>query len=119
MDAFGFQFAIKLLNESFERRALEFEPEFANGLGEYLLKFRSSFLEIDALGYSEFYTTEPDLARQGVSLMHIVLWARWFWSIDRISAVAQPKDVPSVGALTHLCIISGTFQTGRGIAIEG
>ena len=46
MDAFGLQFTIKLLNESFERRTLEFEPELANGLGEYLLKFRSGFLEI-------------------------------------------------------------------------
>jgi hypothetical protein len=46
VDALGFQFAIKLLNESFERRTLEFEPEFANGLGEYLLEFRSGFLEI-------------------------------------------------------------------------
>src|ERR1700757_3113050 len=46
VDALGFQFAIQLLNESFERRTLQFEPEFANGLGEYLLKFRSGFLEI-------------------------------------------------------------------------
>src|SRR6185369_12393235 len=46
VDALGFQFAIKLLNESFEWRTLKFEPEFANGLGEYLLEFRSSFLEI-------------------------------------------------------------------------
>ena len=46
VDALGFEFAIKLLNESFERRTLEFEPEFANGLGEYLLEFRSGFLEI-------------------------------------------------------------------------
>jgi len=46
VDTLSFQFAIKLLNESFERRTLEFEPEFANGLGEYLLKFRSGFLEI-------------------------------------------------------------------------
>ncbi len=45
MDALGLQFAIKLLNESFERRTLEFEPEFANGLGEYLLEFRSGLLE--------------------------------------------------------------------------
>src|ERR1700685_1694439 len=41
VDALGFQFAIKLLNESFRRRTLEFEPEIANGLGEYLLEFRS------------------------------------------------------------------------------
>jgi hypothetical protein len=46
VDALGFQLAIKLLNESFERRALEFEPQFTNGLGEYLLEFRSGFLEI-------------------------------------------------------------------------
>src|ERR1700691_2817489 len=46
VDALGFQFAIKLLNKSFQRRTLEFEPEFANGLGEYLLEFRSGFLEI-------------------------------------------------------------------------
>ena len=46
VDALGFQFAIKLLNESFERRTLEFEPEFANRLGEYLLEFCSGFLEI-------------------------------------------------------------------------
>jgi hypothetical protein len=46
VDALGFQFAIKLLHESFERRALEFEPEFANGLGEDLLEVRSGFLEI-------------------------------------------------------------------------
>src|ERR1700685_4680048 len=47
VDALAFQFAIELLNESFERRTLEFEPEFANGLGEELLKFRSGFLEIE------------------------------------------------------------------------
>ena len=46
VEALGFQFAIELLNEAFERRALKFEPEFANGLGEYLLEFRSGFLEI-------------------------------------------------------------------------
>ena len=46
VDGLGFQFAIKLLNESFQRRTLEFEPEFTDGLGEYLLKFRSGFLEI-------------------------------------------------------------------------
>ena len=46
MNALGFQLAIKLLNESFQRRTLELEPELANGLGEYLLKFRSGFLEI-------------------------------------------------------------------------
>jgi hypothetical protein len=46
VNAFGFKFAIKLMNESFERRPLYFEPEFANGLGEYLLEFRSGFLEI-------------------------------------------------------------------------
>jgi hypothetical protein len=46
MDALSFEFAIKLMNESFERRTLEFEPEVADGLGEYLLKFRSGFLEI-------------------------------------------------------------------------
>jgi hypothetical protein len=76
VDAFGFQFAIKLLNESFERRPLYFEPEFANGLDEYLLEFRSGFLEIAHKAYSEFYTTEQDLARQGVSLAPTVLWAR-------------------------------------------
>jgi hypothetical protein len=47
VDALGFQFAIKLLNESFERRTLEFEPEFANGLGEDLLGFRSGFFKIE------------------------------------------------------------------------
>jgi hypothetical protein len=46
VDAFGFQFAIELLNESFDGRTLELEPQFANGLGEYLLEFRSGFLEI-------------------------------------------------------------------------
>src|SRR5579863_5382124 len=46
VDAFGFEFPVKLLNESFERRTLEFEPQFANGLGEYLLEFRTGFLEI-------------------------------------------------------------------------
>src|SRR5580704_13496476 len=46
VDALGFQFAIQLLNESFERRTLEFETEFANGLGEDLLEFRSGFLEV-------------------------------------------------------------------------
>ena len=35
--------AIELLNESFERGTLKLEPEFANGLGEYLLEFRSGF----------------------------------------------------------------------------
>jgi hypothetical protein len=47
VDAFGFQFAIKLLNESFKRRALEFEPEVANGLCQYFLEFGSGFLEIE------------------------------------------------------------------------
>src|ERR1700760_4185833 len=47
VDALGFQFAIQLLNESFERRTLQLKPEFANGLSEYLLKFRSGFLEIE------------------------------------------------------------------------
>src|SRR5438045_6307756 len=47
VDALGFQFAIELLNESFQRRTLEFEPEFANGLGEYLLEFGAGFLEIE------------------------------------------------------------------------
>src|SRR5450432_663098 len=46
VDALGFEFAIKLLNESFERRTLEFEPQFANGLGEDLLEFRSCFLKM-------------------------------------------------------------------------
>src|ERR1700683_1043397 len=46
VDALGFQLAIELLNESFQRRTLEFKPEFANGLGEYFLEFRSSLLEI-------------------------------------------------------------------------
>jgi hypothetical protein len=46
VDALDLELAIKLLNESFERRTLELEPEFANGLGEYLLKFRSGCLEI-------------------------------------------------------------------------
>ena len=46
VDALGFQFAIKLLHESFQRRTLELEPEFTNGLGEDLLEFRSGFLEI-------------------------------------------------------------------------
>ena len=46
MDALGVQFTIKLLNESFERRTLELEPEFSNGLGEDLLELRSGFLEI-------------------------------------------------------------------------
>ncbi len=72
METLGFQFAIKLLNESFERRTLELEPEFANGLGEYLLKFRSGFLEIEQ-GCSEFYTTEPDMARKRMLLIHIML----------------------------------------------
>jgi len=60
VQAFGFQFAIQLLNESFERRILKLEPEFANGLGEYLLEFRPAFLEIEHWSCSEFYTTEPD-----------------------------------------------------------
>src|ERR1700761_4787910 len=47
VDALGFQFAIELLNESFERRTLKFQPEITNGLGEYLLKFRTGFLEIE------------------------------------------------------------------------
>src|ERR1700677_821194 len=46
VDALGFQFVIKLLHESFERRTLEFEPEVPNGLGEYFLEFRSGLLEI-------------------------------------------------------------------------
>src|ERR1019366_8267956 len=75
VDALGFQFAIKLLHESFQRRTLEFEPEFTNGLGEYLLEFRSGFLEITH-GYSEFYITEPYLAQRRVSPMHIVLRAQ-------------------------------------------
>jgi len=43
VQALGFQFAIELLNESFDRRALEFEPEFANRLGEDLLEFPFGF----------------------------------------------------------------------------
>ena len=70
VDALGFQFAIKLLHKSFERRTLKFQPKIPNGLGEYLLELRSGFLEITHL--SEFYPTAPDLVRQGVSLMHIV-----------------------------------------------
>ena len=46
VDALGLQFAIELVDESFERRTLESEPEFANGLGEYLLEFGSGCLEI-------------------------------------------------------------------------
>ena len=66
MDALGFEFEIELLNEPFERRALEFESELANGLGEYLLELGSGFFEIAHL--SEFYTTEPDLARRAYRL---------------------------------------------------
>jgi hypothetical protein len=62
VDAFGFEFAIKLLNKSFQRRTLQLKPEFANGLGEYLLEFCSGLLEIAHGGYSEFYTKGPDLA---------------------------------------------------------
>ena len=76
MDALGLELAIKLVNESFERGTLELEPEFANGLGEYLLEFRSGFLEIAHWGYSEFYTTEAGLAREGVSLMQTALAAQ-------------------------------------------
>src|ERR1700722_4758046 len=47
VDALGFQFAIELLNESFERGTLEFEPELTDGLGENLLEFGSGFLEIE------------------------------------------------------------------------
>ena len=64
----GLQFAIKLLNESFERRALEFQAELANGLGEYLLEFRPGFLEIAHCAYSEFYTMAPALARRAYRL---------------------------------------------------
>src|ERR1700751_2425027 len=46
VEALGFEFTVKLLNEAFKRRALKLEPEFANGLGEDLLEFRLSFLEI-------------------------------------------------------------------------
>src|SRR6266567_6088076 len=46
VNALGFEFAIKLLNEAFERRTFELEPEFANGLGEDLLEFGSSLFEI-------------------------------------------------------------------------
>src|ERR1700733_1917454 len=46
VDALGFQLAIKLLYESFERRTLELKPKFTNRLGEDLLKFRLGFLEI-------------------------------------------------------------------------
>ena len=63
VDALGFQFAIKLLDESFERRALEFEPEFANGLGENLLEFGSGFLEIAHWAIQSSIPTEQDLAR--------------------------------------------------------
>ena len=51
VDTLGFQFAIELLNKSFEWRTLEFESEFANGLGEDLLEFRSGFLEVTHWGY--------------------------------------------------------------------
>ena len=46
MDALGFELAVELLDEAFEGRALELEPQFANGLGEDLLKFGSGLLEI-------------------------------------------------------------------------
>ncbi len=46
VDALGFQFAIELLDESFERGTLEFESEFTNGLGEDLLEFGSGFLKM-------------------------------------------------------------------------
>src|ERR1700739_2084888 len=59
VDALGFQFAIKLLNESFERRTLKFEPELANGPGEYLLEFRSGFLEIAHWAIQSSIPREP------------------------------------------------------------
>ena len=55
VDALGFQFAIELLNESFERGTLELEPKFANGLGADLLEFRSGFLEIAPGLFSVLY----------------------------------------------------------------
>ena len=67
VDALGFQFAIELLNESFERRTLQFESEFANGLGEYLLEFRPGFLKITHWAI-QFYTTEPNLALEAYRL---------------------------------------------------
>src|SRR5271168_64488 len=71
VDALGLQFAIKLLNESFERRTLEFEPEFANGLGEYLLELRSGFLEIAHLAIQSSIPLNQ-IWHRSVSLMHIV-----------------------------------------------
>jgi hypothetical protein len=67
VDALRFQFAVELLNESFEGRTLEFEPEFANRLGEYLLEFRPGFLKI-AHWAIQFYTTEPSLALEAYRL---------------------------------------------------
>src|SRR5579859_2988034 len=46
VDALGLQFAIELLNESLDRRSLELEPKFANGLGKNLLEFLSGLFEI-------------------------------------------------------------------------
>src|SRR3954451_7001898 len=45
-DALRFQFAIQLLHESLERRTLKLQPQLANGLGKYLLEFRSGFFEM-------------------------------------------------------------------------
>ena len=83
MDALGFQFAVKLLNESFERRTLEFEPEFANGLGEYLLEFRSGFLEIahwaiqSSIPRNQIWHDNADLAlqvaRQSIAYAHSIV----------------------------------------------
>ncbi len=95
VDALRFQLAIKLLHESFQRRTLEFEPEFTNGLGEYLLEFSSGFFEI-AHGYSEFYTTDPDLAQPRVSPMQLALRAR-----------LQTKRAPTMSTQpSHLRVLS-------------
>jgi hypothetical protein len=79
VDALGFEFAIELLDESFEGRALEFEPEFANGPGEYLLKFGLGFLE------SAHWATESSIPRKEI------------WHGQRIACAHSAAGTPGSG----------------------
>jgi hypothetical protein len=78
VDALGFQFAIKLLNESFDRRTLELEPEFANGLGEYLLEFRSGFLEIGHWAIQSSIPPNQIWHGKRIAYAHSIVGTPWF-----------------------------------------
>ena len=80
VDAFGFQFPIELLDESFEGRTLEFEPEFANGPGEYLLEFGLGFLE------SAHWAIQSSIPRRRI------------WHGQRIACAHSVVGTPGLGS---------------------